>query len=93
MLIVKIVSDEDAADEDTRKRYRLLTGVVDVRFEREEDGSATMYVWYAGPLDERPTTFCIAGNVYIMNEGGKTISAFGGSPIPGLTARGAPLSS
>jgi hypothetical protein len=83
MLIVKMMSAEDAPDEDTRKTYRLITGVIDARFERDEEaGGPVMYVWYSSPDEDRPSTFCISGNVYIMNEAGRTISSFGASEIP-----------
>jgi hypothetical protein len=79
MLIVKMMSDQDnRADEDEGKRFRLLHGVVDVRFDHE-GGEHVMHVWYAKDQDPdflRPSSFMIAGTVYVMNETGRTISSF-----------------
>lgn len=87
MLIVKMMSGENAPDDDTRKAFRLITGVVDVRFDRQADDPnadtspvPVMYVWY-GDRQERPDAFCVAGNVYIMNESGRTVASFGPMPL------------
>jgi hypothetical protein len=50
-------------------------------------------MWYDG--DNVPEKFYPSGNVYVMNEAGRTIASFGYEPPPGLPvphhADGAPL--
>lgn len=88
-LIVKIMSGENAPDDDSRKTYQLHTGVMSVAFlrgsENEPDAPAAIVVTFEprAPLNEPTTgTFAVYGNVYLMNEAGKTISAFGSAPLP-----------
>lgn len=78
-LILKLMSGEPMPDEDTRKSYSIRSGIVDFGFERV-DGVA--YLWlYAKGCD--PERVPLNGNVYVMNEAGKTVSSFGiASPDP-----------
>lgn len=85
-LIIKLMSDEDAPDQDTRKSYRLFTGVTSASFSRDESGAGIMMVHFEAKEDEE--TFDVIGNVYVMNEAGKTISSFGSAPL--LFAKGGP---
>lgn len=91
-VIVKIMGGEDAPDSDTRHTYKLFTDVVKTEFVREGD-EAHVWLWfredhrvgevYASGVSE-PERFMLDGNVYIMNNDGKTISSFGPAPIPGV---------
>lgn len=79
MLIVKMMSDEDTPDTDARKSYRLFTGVVDVKFERGSQGEPYMNLMFNGEDDQE--TYDVIGNVYVMNEAGKTVASFGNAPL------------
>ena len=79
MLIVKMMSSEDTPDTDTRKSYRLFTGVVDVDFSRGEGGEAYMDLMFSGEDDKE--TYEVIGNVFVMNEAGKTVASFGSAPL------------
>lgn len=88
MLIVKIMSGEDCPDADARKAHRLITGVTSVVFAHTEKGG-DMTVNYAGDDEEE---FTLTGNVYVMNEAGKTISSFtpSGPVVAGAEGDGLP---
>ncbi len=86
-MIVKIMSGENAPDDDTRKTFQLHTGVIATAFERRPMGDAPAAVVLTfeprAPVNEPTTgTFPVHGNVYVMNEAGKTIASFGAAPIP-----------
>lgn len=82
MLIVKMMVDdpnESMEDGNTRKKFRMLTGVVDIRFDFDDNKQMCAYIWYsdeADPKQKRPDIFACGGNVYIMNEAGRTIGTF-----------------
>ena len=93
-VIVKMMSDEDAPDSDTRKLHILFTDVYGVHFKRDAKGSPSMELTFCKGYhtDERENTlyteeFTVTGNVYVMNEAGKTVSSFGCSPIPSVVDR------
>jgi hypothetical protein len=74
------MSKEDAADNDSRKQYALYSDVKDVEFVRQDDGNGIAVVYFKDGSNRE--LYCY-GNVYVMNDAGKTISAFGaGHPIP-----------
>jgi hypothetical protein len=83
-MIVKFMSDENAADDDSRKTFRLLSGVKTVEFVRgvytKGSGFGPMAVMYMedGSYHEES----IRGNVYVMNDSGKTVSSFGIAGLP-----------
>jgi hypothetical protein len=89
---VKMMSGEDAPDSDTRKCYLLITNVYNVKFARDpKTGKAEMELHFSKGYEsvgdvEAPAlyteTILLTGNVYVMNEDGKTISSFGEAPIP-----------
>lgn len=85
MLIVKIMSGEDTADTDSRKTHRLFAGIADVEFNRQGEGDQpVVHMRFKREFrDDEPEVVTIAftGNVYVMNEAGKTISAFSAAPI------------
>lgn len=80
-VVVKLMSGEDMPDDDTRKSFKLKTGVLDVEFARD-DGHPYVWLWYRGAdgLAGPPTQLLLTGNVYVMNEAGKTVASFGVHP-------------
>lgn len=81
-VIVKIMSDQNLADDDSRKSHILVTGVASVEFLRHPAALVCLNFndgreGYSIPAN---------GNVYVMNEAGKTVSSFnpGAVDIPGL---------
>jgi hypothetical protein len=89
MLILKIMGLENGPDEDTRKTYRLLTGVRCVEFNRigqiaSDSDAMPSFTAEASVTfdDDQCEVFPLGGNVYVMNEAGKTISSFCPSPLP-----------
>lgn len=85
-MILKLMGPEHAPDSDTRKTYRLLSGVIAVDFGRHEHCSAA----YADVTfnDSETERFTLDGNVYVMNDTGKTISSFGVATIHAGTSGG-----
>lgn len=79
-MILKLMGPESASDSDTRKTFRLLCGVSAVDFGRSEVCSAS----YADVTfnDGETERYNLNGNAYVMNDSGKTISAFGVAVIP-----------
>lgn len=84
-VIVKIMGGENLPDEDPRKTFQLFTNVEDVSFDRVDDGACDILMRVprerklTASLTEDPTDIKrrpILGNVYVMNEAGKTISTF-----------------
>lgn len=85
-MFLKLMSDENIPDSDTRKSYRLLARVDAVHFNRspeapEPSHNARAYVTFEGGEREE---FDLVGNAYVMNDTGKTIEKFGIHPlVPG----------
>ena len=78
-LYVKIMSDENLPDSDSRKAFRLLSDVSAIAFNRAPEAPAPRATPYAYVTFKDMTTesFELLGNVYVMNEAGKTIEKFG----------------
>lgn len=78
-LIVKIMSPENAPDDDSRKGCILAADVRHVAFDRDGRGAPWIYLWRAGDnlQEPAPERIGFSGNVYVMNEGGRTVSTFG----------------
>lgn len=72
-LFVKIMSAEDAPDNDPRKSFQLLANVESAVFLRE-DGKAHVAVLFKNGDQE---DFDVGGNCYLMNEAGETVARFG----------------
>ena len=81
MLVVKLMGPENLSDGSSQKTYRLLANVATVNFKRG-NGKSFIELSYIG--DDEVFEFELEGNVYIMNEDGKTISSFGCAPIQKL---------
>lgn len=91
-LIVKIMSDEDTADTDTRKSFAIHAGVASAIFERlpayKADGDGQPETperpWLTLIFTDKAMeseAFQPRGNVYVMNEQGKTVASYGIAPI------------
>lgn len=84
-LIAKIMSGENVPDDDPRKSHRLFEGLREVHFERKVDGTPWVTLRRSGfHLDgeDDATSFEPKGNVYVMNEAGKTVSTYGVARLP-----------
>lgn len=77
-VIVKIMSGEDLADEDTQKSFRLFMDVTFVEFHRRAGGPVA-FIYAKGEAEG--AEYPLEGNVYVMNENGKTVSSFGCAPL------------
>ncbi len=82
-MIVKIMSAENAADGDCRKQFSLYGGVNHVEFVRQADTGAGDNAIALVDFDNGQTRelYCY-GNVYVMNDAGKTVSCFGIAQLP-----------
>lgn len=76
MLIVKIMSPSPLADDDTAKAYELIAGVRRVTF--PERSSEPMLLEIEGLSEVEPRY--PGGNVYVMNEQGRTVATFTAPP-------------
>lgn len=94
MLIVKIMSPEGTNDTDPRKGFALHAGVIEAHFERRGDGNSDdpktftqpwLTLRFSRKTDDREVDDAVSfeplGNVYVMNEAGKTIASYGVAPI------------
>lgn len=80
-MIVKFMSSQQRlADTDPRKSFRIVADVQDIDFARDDKGDA----WYtmirppilAGSPDCIVENTTVVGDVYVMNDAGKTIASF-----------------
>lgn len=100
-MFLKLMSDEDLPDNDSRKSYTLIERVEEVRFARDAGGAPFVeYIDTHGARMDR----ALYGNAYVYNDIGHVIDAFGiaspyatagedqpdpepsGGPIPGETS-------
>jgi hypothetical protein len=78
-LIVKFMSAENSLNDDDKvKSFRLVTGVADISFHRNDgvpvyDMTRPPHVPYGDAITEHGD---VQGDVYVMNEAGKTIASF-----------------
>lgn len=82
-MYVKIMSDENIPDSDRRKSYRLLSGVTAIVFNRAPEAPVPSDIprAYITFEDDEVESFELHGNVYIMDDSGKTIEKFGVAPV------------
>lgn len=73
-MYLKIMSDEDLPDSDSRKSFTIIANVRDAQFYRNP-GAFPCVAYFLHDEDEG--TVCLAGNAYLMSEEGKTVAAFG----------------
>ena len=72
------MSNEEIPDDDSRKLFKIISNVDEVDFHRPDNGpSVDINIRGIGWQTE-----WIKGNVYIMNDQGKTIQTFGCAPFP-----------
>lgn len=82
-MVVKFMSGEDSPDSDTRKGFRVMSDVVEVRFERSGgDAHAYLTTWCGADGPETHGPIPLEGNVYVLSERGVQLSAFGVAEIP-----------
>jgi hypothetical protein len=87
-MIVKFMGPEDGPDNDSRKSCTIFAGVSHVYFERVEEADtenpkalqAVAHMTFGHPEDPSEE-FDVWGNVYVMNDAGKTISTFSPTPL------------
>ena len=85
-MYLKMMSGENAPDHDPGKRFKLLSDVFAVDFERVADADPEQWSWPQARVtfkDGRLEYYRLEGNAYVLSENGKTISSFSHSPIPG----------
>ncbi len=73
-MIVKIMSGQDMPDDDPKKRYTIHDDVADAHF---REGTDIEPCWVDLVLrDGSRISIPVGGNVYVMNDAGKTVSTF-----------------
>lgn len=77
-MLLKIMSAEDAGDDDSRKTFRILDNVEAAEFARDAHEAAFVSVTFT---DGETEDFPCPSNVYLMNHDGKTVAHFGGHPL------------
>lgn len=77
-MYVKVMGPENVPDDDTRKTFRLLQQVVDVSFTRDKEEAILTAKLESGDV----VKYAVPGNVYILNDQGKTIESFGVARVP-----------
>lgn len=75
-MLVKIMSGEDAPDDDTRKVFKILGDVTAAEFSRAKGKPEVEVAFRNGTVE----TFPCPGNVYLMNDNGDTVASFGSAP-------------
>lgn len=87
-LTVKIMSDQNIADDDSRKDYLLYSGVASVEFRRtnvdHRADSDVPRAWaHLNMANGDGFSIPVNANAYVMNDAGKTISSYGAGRHPG----------
>lgn len=80
-MIVKCMSNDNAPDDDSRKTYSLYSDVKHVEFVRK-DGEPDCAIAVVDFNDGESRELYCYGNVYVMNDAGKTVSSFGVAAVP-----------
>lgn len=70
-MYLKLMSGEDIPDDDNRKAFSLVE-CSSFQFKREDNAAFAHVNMASGPV-----TFQLEGNVYVLNNAGKTIETFG----------------
>ncbi len=88
-MFVKLMSSENAPDQDSRKEFRLLADVIAVIFKRrveapEPDDTPHAIITFK---DLSVESFPLVGNAYVLNDEGKTIEKFGVAPLGDFPAK------
>ncbi len=85
-MYLKLMSCDPAPDHAPRKRFRILSDVAAVGFERVSTGLPEGGSFPQARVTFRDGTteyFGMVGNAYVMTDDGKTISSFAYEHIPG----------
>lgn len=81
-MLLKLMGQENMADEDSRKTSQIIDDVQEVKFTYLFTGEAALAVQYRRPnRGVTSETFVLKANAYLMNDNGKTIQGY--SCIPG----------
>lgn len=88
-LMLKVMHDDhlNLPDDDARRPFGIFTDIVSAHFTHDADGVGHAKLWVREPIKtaqvpgfvEVEKNVVITGNAYLMNEQGKTVSAFCGS--------------
>lgn len=76
-MLLKIMSAEDAPDNDPRKMFTIFDHVSSAEFVRKA-GVVVAEVFFD---DESTETFDVPGNAYLMNGAGDTVASVGAAPF------------
>ena len=84
-MLLKIMSNENLPDDDSRKSFRLYDGVRQVEFHKNSDQQSSdeplayaHVLWENGDSESLP----MGANAYVMNDAGKTVASFAAG-LPG----------
>ena len=83
-MFLKVMSPENAADDDSRKTFRLYGKIKVIEFERESARETNMAKAFAHVVyddDRCSESIIVNGNAYVMNDAGKTIASFGAASL------------
>lgn len=83
-LTLKVMHGLPCPDDDARHEHSLYAGLTAVSFYNQDDGSSYARVQWLDPVktaevpgySEHEKIIQLSGNAYVMNEAGRTISAF-----------------
>ena len=78
-MLLKIMSAENAPDDDSRKTFTMLDHVAAVDFRRRTDRAGDAFVTFTDGSNE---TYLVGGNAYLISFEGSIITAFGAAPLP-----------
>lgn len=77
-MFLKVMSEQDLADTDSRKPFQLFGDIKHCVFMRDEEGPRAIATF----SDGLPVGVNIPGNAYLMNNHGKTVASFGSARLP-----------
>lgn len=69
-MLVKIMGNEDLADDNNSKSFELLSNVDSIIFDRDESGQARLEIKFN---DKTGIEIDLRSSAYVMNDAGKTI--------------------
>lgn len=81
-MLIKIMSNEDIADDNSSKDCLIVSGVTSVKYHKNiPTTEAILTLSYEKPIEGLvKEDFVLNGNAYLMNDNGKTIQSF--YPMP-----------
>lgn len=78
-MLLKLMSDENIPDDDPRKCFTLIEGVVEAEFMRQEGDDEVAYLDVTLEDGEK-SSYELGGNVYLMTAEGAELANFGIAP-------------